>query len=1373
MDENSFNNLDIPNSGTENNKSCLQSKVHNSIDFLVSPQEKQVLFSASSNTMEYKSLKYSDSHQSKEVLPIISSNSMKFSSSKYSDTHPDKQILPRGLIKRSAEYSFVKYLDSYDETCSNADCFIDIENPYYENDRTPPEMEDNDFIIGYSVDPYSEVSRTPPDMEDWDIDSNYDVDPYSEESDSPSDDNWADNFNHDIAVHYGESDTPPENDWICNSNYVVHPNNEKGYSYSEDECTYDFYHDVDHYSGGWKLSPDWECDSIYDAGPYEENDSSPTNKDKQVFSRVPSNGTVHCNSAKYLDSHQETYSSTGCFIDIENPYYENDWPLSEMEDNDVILGIGVDPYSQENSSPPENDWSFYSNCDDKNDWNFISNYDFDPYSDVNECLAFKSEHSLLLRFYEKLVDDLMEKFSIGYFEVCVSLQHIICNHGGIVNGRLPSETNYRDKSYCLGYLHRYAACHSVMISDSMSTILNSRSTNVLSEKLSKNKLNIMFLGSGPGNDFVGFLTVLHRYRNDLLDLDVTVVDKMSGWKEVFNEIIHKLKQSECDKVGQLFNDVNLTTSFISADLKNREEWNTEMQNKLKTADIVFLVKVLSHIPNDDKLSVLQTHQEKQVRFSASSDTIDYKFSKYPNSFRDEQVFCSVSSYLMEHMSSSYQELQEDRKKSPSVFSNPMEHSSPKYLDLQRHKQLEGCEFISDCGFVSFIEESKSTSVKNLVLNFEFNVVSISEENGATSEESSGLIFDTDFNSDSEENDSLPECDWRFNSNCNAGSFYEGNDSTSEESSQLVSDSNVESDSEENESTSEESSELIFDSNVDSDENESIYEEGYKLVSDSEENESTSEESSELISDSNVDSDENESIYEEGYELISDSEENESTSEESSELISDPNVDSDENESIYEEGYELISVSDVDSDFEENESTSEESSELISDSNVDSDENESIYEEGYELISDSEENESTSEENSGINSNPDIDSKSEGSGSLSQFDYDSRHDINIEFSGREYNSHLAEESNSFQDKDTKPYAENRRHPDDFITEDHLHHRNCEFMSPPSEKCTLLYKSESIGKGNLILCYSEKPSSKIGFDINEPLTVKIEHSILLQFYEELVDDLMEKFSIEYGDVSASLQNMIRNHGDVVNGRLPSETNYCDKSYCLGYLHRYAACHSFMISDSVSTIFNSSPSNVLRTKFNTKQLNVMFLGGGPGNDFLGFFTALHRYHNNILDLDVTVVDKMSGWEDVFNETVQKLKHSEYGQFYHLFKDVNITTSFISTDLKNCEEWNSDMQIKLMRADLIFLVKVLSHIPNDNKLGVLKNIILCTKPGALLIYVDHPYPQKIFASVSDSLRPVYKSRIKRYNLKAKMVKFGNRNTTRCTAEVRVFERW
>ncbi|CAL1273287.1 unnamed protein product [Larinioides sclopetarius] len=418
-------------------------------------------------------------------------------------------------------------------------------------------------------------------MENSDLILGLNVYKHSEENRTPPED-------------YGESDSPSENDWKFNSNY-----------------------DIDPY--------------------YEANDSPSTNKDKQISSSGVSNWIVEYSSVKYLNSHQDICSSVDCSIVPENPYYENNFTPPEAED-DFILGINVDPYSEGNRTPQE-DWVDYCY-----DYGYYEESDSSQekvrrgrsYYSSDECLAVENEQCLLLRFYEKLVDDLMEKFSIGYFDVCVSLRNMICNHRGVVNGRLPSKVDPGDKSYCLGYLHRYAPCHSIMISDSISTILNSPSTNVLSEKLSKNKLNIMFLGGGPGNDFVGFLTALHSYHNSILDLDVTVVDKMSGWEDIFIETVHKLKESEYGEVYHVFDDVNITTSFISVDLKNCDEWSIEMQNNLKKADLLFLVKCFSHVPNHDKLDVLQNI----ILYMKIGALLIFVDSPYPY-----KVFASVSRSL--------------------------------------------------------------------------------------------------------------------------------------------------------------------------------------------------------------------------------------------------------------------------------------------------------------------------------------------------------------------------------------------------------------------------------------------------------------------------------------------------------------------------------------------------------------------------------------------------------------------------------------------------------------------------------------------------------------------------------------------------------
>ncbi|KAF8782515.1 hypothetical protein HNY73_012787 [Argiope bruennichi] len=282
------------------------------------------------------------------------------------------------------------------------------------------------------------------------------------------------------------------------------------------------------------------------------------------------------------------------------------------------------------------------------------------------------------------------------------------------------------------------------------------------------------------------------------------------------------------------------------------------------------------------------------------------------------------------------------------------------------------------------------------------------------------------------------------------------------------------------------------------------------------------------------------------------------------------------------------------------------------------------------------------------------------------------------------------------------------------------------------------------------------------------------IICAFYRALTDNLMKKFSIEDCEVFISTYHLIRNYREITNGQLPTEIDFNDKATCLGYLHRYAACHTALVLEAVSTMFDS-PSNDLSLKINGHRLNVVFLGSGPGNDVLGFLIALYGNHEQILDLDVTVVDKMSGWEEFFNETIKlfkRIKKPKYIKDRNIFDEVNVTSSFISADLADFDEWSDELFDKLENADVVFFVKSLSHIPNFEKRNVLQNVVDCMESESLPVYIDYPYPSRVFSSLNSSLRSAYHSPKDKYKFGYKYSKFGWPNNTFCHAEVRIFER-
>ncbi|GFY51802.1 uncharacterized protein TNIN_115481 [Trichonephila inaurata madagascariensis] len=265
-------------------------------------------------------------------------------------------------------------------------------------------------------------------------------------------------------------------------------------------------------------------------------------------------------------------------------------------------------------------------------------------------------------------------------------------------------------------------------------------------------------------------------------------------------------------------------------------------------------------------------------------------------------------------------------------------------------------------------------------------------------------------------------------------------------------------------------------------------------------------------------------------------------------------------------------------------------------------------------------------------------------------------------------------------------------------------------------------------------------------------------------------MGKFSVTDFQVTLSIKHVIDNYRQVSSGRLPSEIDYNDIKYCLGYLHRYAPCHTFLVAEVVSTILLES--SVLNDLLNKQTLNVMFLGGGPGNDFVGFLMALHGKHEEIFDLDVTVVDKMSGWENVFNETILQLRQEACGKAGYVFDDVNVSSTFITADLKEAGEWSDEMKTKLGNADVVFLVKALSHIPDEDKLNVIQNIINNIGWKTLLVYIDYPFPLGVFYNLNLFVREVYLSFKERYDFKYIYRAYGCLNITTCKAVARVFQR-
>lgn len=282
---------------------------------------------------------------------------------------------------------------------------------------------------------------------------------------------------------------------------------------------------------------------------------------------------------------------------------------------------------------------------------------------------------------------------------------------------------------------------------------------------------------------------------------------------------------------------------------------------------------------------------------------------------------------------------------------------------------------------------------------------------------------------------------------------------------------------------------------------------------------------------------------------------------------------------------------------------------------------------------------------------------------------------------------------------------------------------------------------------------------------------EYRIILQFNTTLLDHMLNSKLVDANSVRNSIAHLKSNYSRTVRGKTPEDLDYNDLDNCVGYLHRYSACHTALVLKSLKKVFHAAFS-VQRILFEKDSLHVISLGGGPGSDLLGFCSALFDRQCGFPQMTFTLVDQMAGWQDVFNQIVKMIRTGNYGDASALFQFRQVFTDFFSADLTNKMSWDYDLERRLEIADIFLLCKVLSVVPDEKKVLFLKNIVSAMKPGSVLIYIDVPFPQKAFAEVGPWLDCVYACQNKRFRYKYKVHRFGYENITSCQALVRVYVR-
>ncbi|KFM60119.1 hypothetical protein X975_16282, partial [Stegodyphus mimosarum] len=230
------------------------------------------------------------------------------------------------------------------------------------------------------------------------------------------------------------------------------------------------------------------------------------------------------------------------------------------------------------------------------------------------------------------------------------------------------------------------------------------------------------------------------------------------------------------------------------------------------------------------------------------------------------------------------------------------------------------------------------------------------------------------------------------------------------------------------------------------------------------------------------------------------------------------------------------------------------------------------------------------------------------------------------------------------------------------------------------------------------------------------------LFVNLYNAVLDK--EKFQFNVSD--ERIQNAIKNLKDAYmpNRWWESLTetsviaNYNDPAHRCAYLHKYAMCYTGMVRTLFEMAVNVNAD--IRYYIDSKKcLNVCSLGGGPGTDIIGILTVICSF--GYFPAIMTVVDYAGEWQITFKNIIEEIKSSFPERVRQMVSSNYFKYQYLNGDLLSQVTMNSNIRNALMSADIVTMVKFISAAACNKTRKMVKDIFGCTKPGALLIFIDN----------------------------------------------------
>lgn len=213
--------------------------------------------------------------------------------------------------------------------------------------------------------------------------------------------------------------------------------------------------------------------------------------------------------------------------------------------------------------------------------------------------------------------------------------------------------------------------------------------------------------------------------------------------------------------------------------------------------------------------------------------------------------------------------------------------------------------------------------------------------------------------------------------------------------------------------------------------------------------------------------------------------------------------------------------------------------------------------------------------------------------------------------------------------------------------------------------------------------------------------IEEGHFRLLYYQIMSDLMEETDVPEEVISDAISS-IKDYFKWSEGGRFSDLDFNKEDTLCGYIDRYADHGAGLARCKILEALENC--RELRSILEKSHLSVVSLGGGPGNDAIGFCSAMSRSHF-AGRLVIHVVDKARLWQKCISMVRELLDKGIYGDTSHVFQQGKVALYFSPFTLPGELRY-----LAMYEFDIVLICQLISFIQwaDKRKLIQVKFIII-----------------------------------------------------------------